>query len=333
MLTRRLTWLATLGVLVAFSPRIGWADAPRIPPPDKDSLQQVLNHIREHADSGAWQNEGWRDEAIESWLDKLIASVAKGAELSDLKLPVRFADVKPADPARPIRMSGLLVGKDLKVLGAQNSIILADGDVEALIPRDCVIIARGVVTASGARNCVIVAGAAVIATHDGDSRNPDSGSVIVSRGWVDLASAHGSILVGQAGVTVGRSQGARFLNAEVPKALDGFDHHRDSKSFTALDLPVESLPIHPLSVRMKFLGIVQAQAAQDDPLSRVRQQASGVVFRLDDRRYVADVGAPIVDEAGKPVESLQSWTLSHASERTAIFRNGDAEAVIRASAP
>jgi hypothetical protein len=331
MLARRLVPAVLIAVLAALTGRQARGDVPRIPPPAKDTLQEVLDHIRDHVASGAWQQEGWKDATIEAWLDKLMAAVAKSAELPDLKVPARLADVKPADPARPVREAALLVGKDLRVLGAQRSIVLADGNVEALIPRDCVIIARGVVTASGAKNCVIVAGTAVVGTHDGDAGIVTGGSLIVSRGWVDVTSAHGSLIAAQMGMTVGRSEGARFFNAEVPPPLNGFDRHRDSKSVRAVDLPVESLPIHPLAARMRFLGTVQAEVPED-AISRTRRNASGVVFRLDDRRYVADLGEPIVDEAGEPVEPLRDWTLIHASERMAVFRGGEAEAVIRAPA-
>ena len=54
------------------------------------------------------------------------------------------------------------------------------------------------------------------------------------------------------------------------------------------------------------------------------------MFRLDGRRYMANLGEPIVDEAGNPVESLRDWELAHASERIAIFRNRDVEIVVRA---
>jgi hypothetical protein len=132
-------------------------------------------------------------------------------------------------------------------------------------------------------------------------------------------------------MTAGRSDGARFLNADVPPPLNGFDQHQGSKSVTVKDLPLETLLIHPLSGKIKLLGIIQADA-KDDILSRIRTQVSGIVFRLDDRRYVANVGEPIVDEAGNPVESLRDWKVTHGSARLAVFRNGDAEAVVRAEA-
>jgi hypothetical protein len=47
-----------------------------------------------------------------------------------------------------------------------------------------------------------------------------------------------------------------------------------------------------------------------------------VVFSLEDRRYVAEVGAEIVDEAGKPVADLEGWKLSFADEDYVLFTKG-----------
>jgi hypothetical protein len=328
MFARRLVQAAVCVQLVLMSAQAARADVPRLPPPIENSLQEVLDHIRSHAATGAWQKEGWRDEKIEAWLDKLVAAIAKGADRPDLALPVRMADLKPADP-NAIRASGLVVGTDVKAMGMQNSVVLADGNIDATLPRNCVLVARGVVSISGARNCVIISGACVSGSHDGEPGGTAGGSLIVSRGWIDLETAYGSILVGGLGTTASRSQEALFVNTEIPPARAGFDRHRGSKSVKITGLPLESMPLHPLGEKVKLLGVIQAQP-KDDPLSRIRLTAGGVVFRLDDRRYVADLGEAIVDEAGNPVEMLRDWKLAHASDRVAIFRSGDAEFVVRA---
>jgi hypothetical protein len=177
---------------------------------------------------------------------------------------------------------------------------------------------------------VIVAGACVSATFDGEPGGAAAGSVIVSRGWIDIDTAYGSTLVAAQGATVGRSHEALFINAEVPAPRNGgLDLRRGSKSVKLQSLPVESMPTHPLASELQLLGVIQT-ATGDDSLIRRRQQARGVVFRFRDRRYVAELGQPIVDEAGTAVAGLQHWSLAHASDRVAIFRNGDDHVVVRA---
>ncbi|HEX5104198.1 MAG TPA: hypothetical protein VFV87_10330 [Pirellulaceae bacterium] len=306
------------------------AEVPRLAPPVKDTLQEVLDRIHHHAASDEWQKEGWKDTAIEAWLDKLIAAIAKGTDRPGFQLPVRLADVKPAELR--FRKNGLLIGKDVKALGLENSVVLADGDIEATLPRNCVLVARGVVSISGARNCVIVSGCCVTGTHDGEPRGADGGSLLVSRGWIDLETAYGSTIVAGLGMSIGRSQEARFVNAEVPPMQAGFDWHRGSKSVKILDLPLESALLHLMSEKIRLVGVIQGPSG-NDPLTRRRSAAaSGVVFRLDDRRYVADLNEAIVDEVGLPVEALRGWTLSHATDRIAIFRNGDQEILVRGQA-
>ena len=93
------------------------AEVPQNAPPQKDTLQAVLDRIHDHAAGDAWQKEGWKDDAIEAYLDKLVATIAAATENKDLKLPVRRADVKPPDPNQrvPFQHEGqLLIGKDLK---------------------------------------------------------------------------------------------------------------------------------------------------------------------------------------------------------------------------
>ena len=57
--------------------------------------------------------------------------------------------------------------------------------------------------------------------------------------------------------------------------------------------------------------------------------AAGAVLRFADRRYVADLDQPIVDEAGRAVEGLEGWKLNYAGDELAVFARGDAEAVVR----
>jgi hypothetical protein len=317
-------WLLATGGLAR-------GEIPREPPAQGDTLHAVLDRIHEYAQDEKWRQGGWQDEKIEAWLDKLVAAVARAAELPELKLPVRQADVQPSDPARlAIQPGSLLIGKDFKrILGARNSLILADGHLEVGIPRDSVIVARGVVSVSGARNCVIVSGTYITSTHDGDPGG-GSGSLLVSRGWMDVQSAHGSILLAGEGLTTQRSEGSLFVNRPVPGALDRFPRHNGSKSIKAPDLPLEPLPVHPLAAKIKLLGMIQGHVEMlgGIPSSRTPPIA-GAVFRLADRRYVADLNEPIVSEAGQAVEELQDWQLTFATDRMAVFGKGEAQAVVR----
>jgi len=331
MRTLRWFWVVVCSLVLGEMSSVQ-GEIPRDPPPAGDTLQAVLDRIHEHAKDEVWRQGGWQDEKIEKWLDKLVGAVAKGAELPELKLPVRQADVQPADPAVPILMPGsLLIGKDFKrILGARNSLILADGNLEIGIPRDCVIVARGVVNVSGARNCVIVSGTYVTSTHDGEPGGGTLGSLIVSRGWIDIRSAHGSILVAGEGLTTERSENAIFVNRPLPGPLDRFPRHTGSRSIKAPEIPLEPLPVHPLVAKIQLLGMLQLPV---DPLARVMPSrtapVAGAVFRFADRRYVADLNEPVVDEAGQPVEALKDWRLTYATDRMAVFGRGDAEAIAR----
>jgi hypothetical protein len=306
-------------------------EIPREPPVQGDTLQGVLDRIHDHAQNDQWRQGGWQDAKIEAWLDRLVAAVARGADLPELNLPVRQADLQPADPARLIMQPGsLVIGKDFKrILGARNSLILADGHIELGIPRDCVIVARGAVSVSGARNCVIVSGTYVTSSHDGEPGN-GGGSILVSRGWMDVQSAHGSVLVAGEGLTTQRSEGALFVNRPIPDAFDRFPRHNGSRSIKVLDLPLEPLPVHPLAAKIKLLGMIQGTVDPLEPrLSSRMQPVAGAVFRFADRRYVADLNEPIVDEAGEAVETLKDWELTYATDRLAVFGKGDAQAIVR----
>src|SRR5262245_64288179 len=90
------------------------ADDPKLPPPQKDTLQAVLDRIRQHAAGDSWKQPGFKDDAIEAWLDKLLGSIAKATDVADLKLPVRLKDVGHVVPIQPNPITGsLIIGKDV----------------------------------------------------------------------------------------------------------------------------------------------------------------------------------------------------------------------------
>jgi hypothetical protein len=325
-------WLTTivLASLACSAPLA--AEVPRNTPLPSDTLQAVLDRIHLHAKDEAWRQGGIQDEVIENWLQKLVASVAKAADRPDFKVPVTLAELTPADPMRPtFAPQSLLIGTNFKrLLVPRNSIILADGNVEVGIPDNSVIIARGVVNCMGAKNSIIIAGAYITSSHDGDPGGAGSGSLLVSRGWLNVGSAQGSILVSGEGTTVARSTDALFVNSLLPKEEGPFSRHTNPKAVKAPDLPLEPMPVHPLAAKIKLLSLIQGQPDPTGrPLPSRTPPAAGAVFRFADRRYVADLDQPIVDEANQPVPDLESWKLSYAGDNVAIFAKGEAQAVVQ----
>src|SRR5262249_33726477 len=125
-------WLIALALTAIYASAVR-AEIPRSGPAQQDTLQAVLDRIREHAANDTWKQGGFKDDEIEKWFDKVVGSVAKAAEFSDLKLPVRLANVRPANPEQPMGMlrtrsqtGVLIVGKNLDLKNAmlRDSIVL-----------------------------------------------------------------------------------------------------------------------------------------------------------------------------------------------------------------
>jgi len=297
------------------------------PAPMLQPLQAVLDRIHNHAAGDKWRQDGFADSLIEDWLEQLVGSIATAADLPDLKLPVRLADVQAADPAPGGAFSKtLIVGKDIDLKSAQlrESIVLADGKVNLNRAEGCVIVARGAVNIDVSEYCAIVSGVFVdIARLDGQPGNTSNGSVIVSRGWASVQSAYGSLIAAPEGISISGSHGVQFVNA----VLVGRDRG-GSRTLRVPDLPLEPLPAHPLAQALKFQGIVRADGGKYSVRTPViaadGSETSGhlgIVFRHGDCRYVAEIAKPILDEAGQPVEALRDWQLSLISETVAIFSN------------
>lgn len=211
--------------------------------------------------------------------------------------------------------------------------ILADGNVEALNASGCVIVARGAVSLERSEYCVIAAGAFVnITMYDGSPRDSANGSVILSRGWANVASAYGSLILAHEGTLLGNASDARFINA----AFVGSEDRGGNRTLRVRGLPVEELPEPPFARPLQVLGLVRPDAGLvDTRLTRsvVRgvQQAPplGVVLRYGERRYFAPFGEPIVDQDGKAVEDLRGWEVSFADSQLAILSSDAADAPVR----
>jgi len=336
---KRLALLLLCGACSAATARA--QQAPAAPP--VANLQGVLDRIHQHAGNDAWRNKGFEDQQIEGWLDRLAGSIAKAAKIPDLKVPVRLAEVQPADPVPSRTISQrLIVGKnlDLKDVRLQNSIVLADGHVEIDRAEGCVIVARGAVRLQVSAYCVIVSGLCVEGSmYDGRPNDAANGSIIAARGWVRLQSAYGSMIAAQEGAIVESPRDALFVNATI--ASSGGLAGGGAKSLKVPDLPLEPLPANP--VRLKVLGIVRPDTAPIVPASPAFGRGRGgllagapvpvadlgIVIRYDGRRYIAAIGEPILDEAGQVVEALRDWKLALLTDSLAIFSNSNSDLAVR----
>jgi hypothetical protein len=257
---QRIVARSVLTIALTSAPFVGRASGQASAGND-DTLQAVLDRIHQHAANDAWQQAGWNGEQIERWLEKLIGTVAKAADIPELKLPVRFGDVKPADATAGRTFDkALLVGKNIHLRSAQlrNSIVLADGNVEADSLEGCVVVARGAISAARSSRCVLLAGAYVKVGTDGQPSKADNRSLIITRGWANIQSLHGSIIAAPEGVTIGGiPDGGIFINATLvmSSSILSAEINR-SRSVKVRDLPLEDLPVHPLARRLAMIGVI-----------------------------------------------------------------------------
>ncbi len=103
----------------------------------------------------------------------------------------------------------------------------------------------------------------------------------------------------------------------------------------APDLPLERLSNHALAARIEVLGVVKTEATPRAGFVAMpggEMQPTGIVFRYGGRRYVADLGQPIVDEAGAAIEPLQGWMLTFATDKFAVLSRGGSDALVEVTA-
>lgn len=343
--------MKTLAFLVCLLPAIlAAADDPQLPPPGRDTLQAVLDRIKVHAASGAWKQPGFKDDAIEAWLDKLVGSIARAAERPDLKLPLRMKDVAPGEPQAQARgasrlRGALVVGGDIDFKGSyvHNSILLATENVHVLSAADSIIIAGGVVKVHHhLANSVIVAGALIDSKGDGWGLGPKpgGGSILVSRGFAQLGEAsYGTIVVAPDGITLSnsaRTANVLFVNAPAPLLTAGnSDNPPDVRSVRVPDLPLERLPRHPIEARLSVRGVVfgltTTMSAFGAPQAAIG--ATALVLQFEGQRYIVDQGQPILDEAGAPpVAALRDWKLASITGGLAVLTRPDSVVVLRTDA-
>ncbi len=331
-------WMLVAQIATAPAADAGAASAP---------LQAVLDRVHAHAGQEAWKETGFKDELIEAWLDKIVSLISTAGSLSKLKLPVRFADVKPADSEHGRAFSkALLVGKDLDLKGARlrNSLVLADGNVNVESAESSVIIARGAVIAARTSASVIVSGIYVKIAADGQAavRGENAkGSLVVSRGWANVERIDETVLATKEDALVGMMMtGGIFVNATLVLGSSSvYTGERRPKSVKVRDLPLEDLPDHPLSKRLAFVGIVYPEALDSSRSARLLMamagretappQPTGLVFRLDGKRYSAELNKPILNQAETPVSELADWKLSYLDNDLALFSSSGADVPLR----
>lgn len=329
-----LCFFATHGLIAEESPPAG----------KLETLPAILSRIHEHVATKAWREEGWKDEQIEIWLEQVVGKIAVAAKLPELKLPVRFADVKPSEGTTPpSRKNTLLVGKNfnLRPITVSRCIVLADGNVMADRLENCIVIARGVISAGSTESSILIGGAYVRSTTDGQVSALGKGSLFATPGWAHVDTINGSVVYAGEGITTGsRVEGGVFINTTlVGNELTTSSILRRPRSVKVRDLPFGELVNHALHDQLTILGVIYPEAI--DPPDRLsvagilngsktpKPRPTGVVLRFEGRRYVVNIGTTIVDQAKKPVPSLAGWKLSYVNDKTVIFSKGDADAILR----
>lgn len=340
--------LAILSLLLAAAQ----ADEPRNLSPQKDTLQAVLDRIKQHAAGEAWKQPGFKDDAIEAWLDKLLGLIAIATEINDLKLPVRLADVQVVQPDRTGTFRGhLSVSQDFKQpsMVLRDSIVLADGNATIGHVENSIVVARGIITIeSASHNSILVAGIGFKGGEmDGNGRG-SPGSVVITRGWAELANrAQGTIVAANAGVlppsnlALGRATNVIYINTPVPppglgaRGFGGAPRDDGNKSVRVRNLPLEELPVHPLEAKFKVLGVLHTVVKETDRrgafigAAYTGPQPTSLVFTYEGRRYMADLDQPVADESGQPLAALAGYRLARIAVPYAVFSKPDADLVLR----
>ena len=206
--------------------------------------------------------------------------------------------------------------------------------------RNSVVIARAQISSSISQASILVAGH-ISAELDGDVQNTANGSLLLSRGWADIRSGHGTMVAapeGIGGANELRLGGLTFINAPAPQAPAAFPGALaaamglgSSRSVKVPDLPLGPLPVHPLAGRIEMNGILHGPPTDKSPTA-IRLHAlapRGIVFRFQDRVHVAELNQPIVDEDANAVEGLRGWKLACMNEKMALLVGPQANAVLR----
>ena len=214
--------------------------------------------------------------------------------------------------------------------------------------------------------CVMVAGTLVkLEAIDGRPADAGAGSIIVSRGWVALGARRMARSRSPAKeFSPGRcrtscwstpplrcpTSGARTRRSRSAaggrvwrtwgRTCSGPRHRL--KSIQVPDLPLgstadTSLGREAQGARRHARGSAAGAARSASPaaaafifcLNPGGLQPTAVIFQFEGRRYFADLGQPIVDEAGAPVAALRGWKLMSLANKLAILSGPEGVTVLR----
>jgi hypothetical protein len=159
---------------------------------------------------------------------------------------------------------------------------------------------------------VVVSGTLVEISHDGNGLGGmRSGSVVLSRGPVDIAHATGTMLFAHDGATISHAHGATFIDTFVQTG-GGREGCKEAK--LPAEVRLEPRTKHELESKIAVIGAVKPK---------------GIVFRFEKKRYVAELNAPIGDEAEQPVAALKDWQLVLVGDSWAVMTDGAVDLPLR----
>ena len=269
------------------------------------TFDELITRIEKLASSGAWRSKEWDGAEIQSWVEKRLARLADATNRKEIAAMSVSQALRHKSEAGRRGGGHIEVGRDVKIPHANHAVVLASGNVTIGHANDCLVIAGGAVEIAHGRNNVVFGGHYIHVSHDGRGRPGSSaqGSVLVSSGMIDVSHATMTICSAPKLVQISHATAVEFVDSPNRS----ISHDAASRVHT-LDQPiVAARKDHALKSKLSLSWFVED---------------SGVVFRLSGKRYVAELGATIKDESGKPVGELKGWKLTYVSDHFALFKKG-----------
>jgi hypothetical protein len=151
--------------------------------PDLKVFFETVNKAVMHE---RWPTED--DEKVLRWTAEMVfVRALRAAEQKERELPVDFEKLKKLDVVNKYENDNLesafVIAGDVRVKGAEHSVIFATGDVEIGEAANCVIVAPNV-NCRKFHNCAVVAGECIRVTSARPHQQGESGSVLVAGQWI-----------------------------------------------------------------------------------------------------------------------------------------------------
>jgi hypothetical protein len=285
--------------------------------------ETILDLVKQHAASDAWQEPGFDDELLEAAIRKLVDEVNVAAKQERVKLTPRFALCRPKRDRDTPQSNwqgdeSLFVGHgSFELQSGRRSIILVDGNVSMTSAYDCLIIARGAVNISYGSGNVILAGQYLQISHEVDHKanpvRPDGpGSLLMSGGDLRVSHARRSVLVAGGPLELIHGTDCILLN----RAVDQIDAGH------GIAVPNAKLSFVPTARPNPLLGKVRIiQAA-----GGMSSQRIFAVMDYNGVELVLRLGAEIKDSSGKPIAEFAGWKLEVIDNVLTVFSNGKEDA-------